>query len=115
MKQSAIKTLGAVALGAAFAATAAGSAAAAPAAPEAGAALDLVTRTLPVKDVTSKLPAPLPDVLAATGPALGTVQRTTPYAVDAVKTANPVQQLVGGLPVNGLGKGLPVNGIPLGG
>ncbi|MFD7086335.1 ATP-binding protein [Streptomyces sp. NPDC059896] len=115
MKQSAIKTLGTVALGAAFAATAAGSAAAAPAAPQAGAALDLVTKTLPVGDLAGQLPAPLPDVLTATGLVLSTVQTTAPYAIDAVKTANPVQQLVGGLPVNGLGKGLPVNGIPLGG
>lgn len=115
MKQAAIKTLGVAALGAAFAAIAAGSATAAPAGPNAGAALDLVTKTLPLERVTDQLPAPLPDVVAATKLALGTVQQTTPHAVGAVKTANPVQQLVGGLPVNGLGKGLPVNGIPLGG
>ncbi|MFD7286165.1 ATP-binding protein [Streptomyces sp. NPDC059863] len=115
MKQSAIKTLGTVALGAAFAATAAGSASAASVVPGAAAPTDLVTKTLPVGDLVGQLPQPLPSALAATGLALGTVQQTMPYAADAVKTASPVQQLVGGLPVNGLGKGLPVNGIPLGG
>ncbi|MEV6418149.1 ATP-binding protein [Streptomyces sp. NPDC051662] len=112
MKQSAIKTLGTVALGAAFAATAAGSATAAPAPAAPG---DLVTKTLPVGDLVGQLPQPLPSALAATGLALGTIQQTMPYATDAVKEAGPVQQLVGGLPVNGLGKGLPVNGLPLGG
>ncbi|MGV9571793.1 ATP-binding protein, partial [Streptomyces nigra] len=45
MKQSAAKSLGVAALGAAFAATGAGAANAAPAVPDAGAALDTVTRT----------------------------------------------------------------------
>ncbi|MFE4367143.1 ATP-binding protein [Streptomyces sp. NPDC056835] len=115
MKQSAIKTLGTVALGAAFAATAAGSASAAPAVPGTGTPLDLVTKTLPVGDLVGQLPAPLPSALTATGLALGTIQQTMPYATDAVQAAGPVQQLVGGLPVNSGGKGLPVNGIPLGG
>lgn len=56
MKQSAAKTLGVAALGAAFAAVGAGAANAAPAVPDASAALDTVTRTLPAENVTEALP-----------------------------------------------------------
>ena len=115
MKQSAVKTLGAVALGAAFAATAAGSAAAAPL-PDPSNALDTVTKTLPVGEVASQLPAGASDGVTASRSALGTVQQTPPQMLGAVKTANPLNGLLGGLPVNGLAKGgLPLNGIPLGG
>ena len=47
MKQSAAKTLGVAALGAAFAAAGAGAANAAPAVPDSSQALDTVTKTLP--------------------------------------------------------------------
>ncbi|WP_328583315.1 ATP-binding protein [Streptomyces sp. NBC_00370] len=115
MKQSAVKTIGAVALGAAFAATAAGSASAAPL-PDPAGALDTVTQTLPVDEVASQLPAGASDGVTASRSALGTVRQTSPQVLDAVKTANPVGGLLGGLPVNGLAQGgLPVNGIPLGG
>ncbi|MEV6514006.1 hypothetical protein AB0M61_48915, partial [Streptomyces sp. NPDC051642] len=59
MKQSAAKTLGVAALGAAFAAVAAGSASAAvaaPALPDATQALGTVTHTLPAENVAKALP-----------------------------------------------------------
>src|SRR3954468_15389732 len=56
MKQSAAKTLGVAALGAAFAAAGAGAANAAPAVPDASSALDTVTRTLPAENVAKALP-----------------------------------------------------------
>lgn len=58
MKQSAAKTLGVAALGAAFAAAGAGAANAAPVAPDAaGSALDTVTRTLPAENLSQAAPA----------------------------------------------------------
>ncbi|MFJ2215846.1 ATP-binding protein [Streptomyces sp. NPDC101062] len=127
MKQSAAKTLGAAALGAAFAAAAAGSASAAPAVPDTGAALGAlgsVTKTLPLDEAAGQLPQPLSGAATAAGSAVDTVEFTTPYALDAVRASsplgdlvsNPVGTLLGGLPVNGLADGgLGINGIPLGG
>ncbi|MFC9427382.1 ATP-binding protein [Streptomyces sp. NPDC059255] len=122
MKQSAAKTLGVAALGAAFAAAAAGSASAAPAVPDAGAALGVVgsvSKTLPVEDLGKQLPEPLPEATNAAGSAVDTLEFTTPYALDAVQAgaaANPLTALLGGLPVQGLlGGGNGINGIPLGG
>jgi hypothetical protein len=101
MKQSAVKTLGVAALGAAFAATAAtGSASAAPSVPDAGSALDLVTRTLPADQVTEQLPTGTDGALTAGRSALGTIQQTVPMAVGALQ-AGPAAGLLGGLPIQG--------------
>ncbi|TPQ20559.1 ATP-binding protein [Streptomyces sporangiiformans] len=114
MKQSAAKTLGVAALGAAFAAVGAGAANAAPAVPDAP-ALDTVTQTLqnsPVNGATT-LPAGSPDVLAQGQDALGGgLSAAQPAAAGALSDgpAVPATGLLGGLPA----KGLPVNGVPLG-
>ncbi|MET9918151.1 hypothetical protein ABZZ04_13805 [Streptomyces sp. NPDC006435] len=112
MKQSAARTLGVAALGAAFAAAAAGTASAAvlpggaaatTVLPVAGAALDTATRTLPAEDVTTTLLGKGQQKLVggATGTAKG---------------------LLGGLPAGGglNANGLTANGLststlPLGG
>ncbi|MFG2624093.1 hypothetical protein [Streptomyces sp. NPDC048473] len=105
MKQSAARTFGVAALGAAFAAAAAGTAsaavlpadAAATALPVAGSALETATRSLPAQDTATKL--------------LGTGQQK--LAGDATA---PVKGLLGGLPAGGLStNGLSTNGLPLGG
>ncbi|WP_329401402.1 ATP-binding protein [Streptomyces melanogenes] len=105
MKQSAVKTLGAAAVGVAFAAAAAGTASAAPAiagVPELP-ALSGLTKTLPVEGVTSKLPMGAPESLTAGQNALGKGASTLPTG-----GADPVGGLLGGLPVGGaLGGGLP--------
>ncbi|QNE75401.1 hypothetical protein F0344_12920 [Streptomyces finlayi] len=100
MKQSAVRTLGVAALGAAFAAAAAGSASAAP--------------SLPVDAATAAVPA---------GTALDAVSHALPTVQDAAgrilkgqesaggDVATPVTGLLGGLPT----KGLSANGLPLGG
>ncbi|MCW7947224.1 ATP-binding protein [Streptomyces hygroscopicus] len=115
MKQSAAKTLGVAALGAAFAAAGAGVASAAPAVPDV-AGPDTVTRTLPVGDAAKVLPG-AGDVLGQGRNALGgAVAATRPVAEEAVTggPATPVAGLLGGLPVRGLPThGLPVNGAPL--
>ncbi|GAA3495545.1 hypothetical protein GCM10019016_026450 [Streptomyces prasinosporus] len=91
MKQSAAKTLGVAALGAAFAAAGAGAADAAPVVPDAAPALDSVTRAVPAQDVSGVLPAERP---AAQGQGAG---------------------LLGGLPLEGVPtQGSHLNGIPLG-
>jgi hypothetical protein len=102
MKQSAAKTLGAAALGAAFVAAAAGSAAAAPAAPDAAAALGALSQALPVDQVASTLPAGGPEALKAGQDALGKGALG--------EGQDPVQGLLGGLPT----KGLPTGGLPTG-
>lgn len=108
MKQSAAKTLGVAALGAAFAATAAGTASAAPAAPDAGGALDSVTKNLPTESLTSGLPDGTAEGLtaarSAVGSGLSTVGQTAPTALSAITAANPLTGLLGGLPVGSLGK-----------
>ncbi|MET8244895.1 ATP-binding protein [Streptomyces sp. NPDC005202] len=91
MKQSAAKTLGVAALGAAFAAAGAGAANAAPAVPDASQALGTVTKSLPSKTG-----------LAAAQPVAEKV-----LAGDAAKSG---AGLLGGLPV----QALPANGLPLG-
>ncbi|MCX5204630.1 ATP-binding protein [Streptomyces sp. NBC_00237] len=107
MKQSAAKTLGAAALGAAFVAAAAGSAsaAAAPAAPDAAATLGAVTQALPVDQVASKLPAGGHEALMAGQDALG---KGAMAAVPNGEGKDPVSGLLGGLPT----KGLPTGGLP---
>ncbi|MEW1723114.1 ATP-binding protein [Streptomyces sp. NPDC093109] len=134
MKQSAVKTIGAAALGAAFAVAAAGSASAAPAVPDVGGALDtlgVVAETLPLESVAEKLPAPASEVVTTGRAALDTVKKTAPQAQKVgqsvgqkvgqkaaaskgTKAADPISGLLGGLPVGSLtGNGL--NGLPLGG
>ncbi|MFI5802643.1 ATP-binding protein [Streptomyces sp. NPDC051561] len=121
MKQSAAKTLGVAALGAAFAATAAGSAAAAvgPSVPDAAGALTAVTSALPVDQATSKLPAGAPEALNAGKDALGRSAATAPttaaQSLPAGEGADPVSGLLGGLPTKGLPtQGLPTQGLPTG-
>jgi len=117
MKQSAAKTLGVAALGAAFAATGAGVASAAPAVPDASSALDTVTQTLPAENVTKALPG-AGETLGQGQGALGAGVAAAQPAVAKVLAggpAAPVAGLLGGLPVKGLPThGLPLNGIPIG-
>ncbi|MFJ9406198.1 hypothetical protein [Streptomyces sp. NPDC101393] len=90
MKQGTIKTLGAAALGAAFAVSAAGVASAAPSI-NAGDAL----HNLPVKDVTKTVSGAANSAKPATGP---------------VKTKNNTKgnSLLGGLPTSAVTTGLPL-------
>ncbi|MFF9024034.1 ATP-binding protein [Streptomyces eurythermus] len=127
MKQSAAKTLGVAALGAAVAAIGAGAANAAPAAPDAARTLDTVTKLLPPAQVVDALPdsgavktlKPLAKrgVAAAVPAARKGLVAAQPVAERAVAEGptKPVADLLGGLPVKGLPtKGTPVNGLPLG-
>jgi hypothetical protein len=116
MKKSAVKTIGAAALGAAFAATAAGVAAAET--PEALTSLDSVTSVVPVQDTLTKLPAGAPESLTGGRAALtesastlpGTLQGTGERVLAADAT-EPVKALLGGLPVGDLTKGLTGGGL----
>jgi hypothetical protein len=125
MKQSAAKTLGVAALGAAFAAAGAGvaSAAPAPAVPDV-AGLGNVTQALPTGNVTQALPTGnVTQALPGAGEALGQGQNALGAAVAAAQPtaervvadgpAAPVAGLLGGLPAKGLPQGVPLNGIPL--
>ncbi|MGW0709388.1 ATP-binding protein [Streptomyces sp. NPDC002643] len=128
MKQSAAKTLGVAALGAAIAAAGAGAANAAPSAPapDASQALGTVTQSLPVEKVSQALPSATGAVTQgqrALGAGLEAAQPAT-ASVLAEGPTSPVGKLLGGLPVGqtalpttqGLGtNGLGVNGLPLGG
>lgn len=106
MKQSATKTLGVAALGAAFAAVGAGAANAAPALSQTGQVADTVGQVLPAGNVTKALPG-ADQALAPVGP---TVDRT----LDATRPVDSVTGLLGGLPVRTLpAKGLSVNGLPV--
>ncbi|MFF9895562.1 ATP-binding protein [Streptomyces longispororuber] len=153
MKQSAAKTLGVAALGAAFAALGAGAAHAAPAAvPDPATALETVTTTLPLDQAAGTLPAGAPESLtagqdtltsgvSAPGPAVDRLVPALPTesVEGATKTAtapgddegedgrkaagresgeqqsaDPVAQLLGGLPTQGLPtQGLPTQGLGL--
>ncbi|MEU4037137.1 ATP-binding protein [Streptomyces collinus] len=120
MKQSAAKTLGVAALGAAFAAVGAGAASAAPAVPDATQAthaLDSVTGALPAGNVGKALPGAGQALTQGQG-ALGTGVAAARPAVQKVLTGGPtapVAGLLGGLPLKGLPThGAPVNGLPLG-
>jgi hypothetical protein len=121
MKQSAAKTLGVAALGAAFAAVGAGAAAAAPAVPDATQAtqaLDGVTKTLPAGNVGKALPgagAALAQGKGAVGAGVAAAQPAVQNALSKSPAA-PGAQLLGGLPVHSTGlptHGVAVNGIPL--
>ncbi|MFG2558319.1 hypothetical protein [Streptomyces sp. NPDC048496] len=116
MKQSAARTLGVAALGAAFAAAAAGTASAS-ALPVAGSALP-----------SPKLSAPLEQGVAPFGSALGTATQSLPVQDTATKllgsgqtkvvhdATSPLGGLLGGLPAGGVkANGLSTNSLPLGG
>lgn len=112
MKQSAVKTLGVAALGAAFAAVGAGAANAAPAAPDAGKVLGSVSKSLPTENVSKTLP----EADRALDQAKPTVEKSLdtaqPVAHETLEN-DPVEStfgLLGGLPV----QGVLVNGLPLG-
>ncbi|MEU9189997.1 ATP-binding protein [Streptomyces sp. NPDC048484] len=114
MKQSAAKTLGVAALGAAFAAAGAGAANAAPAVPDAAPALGTATSALPVGGVAKTLPAASGESLTQGQNTLGTAVAAAQPVVMNLLAKGPAG-LLGGLPVQGLPtQGLPVNGIPLG-
>ncbi|MEU6256084.1 ATP-binding protein [Streptomyces sp. NPDC047043] len=114
MKQSAAKTLGVAALGAAFAATGAGAANAAPAVPDATGTLNTVTQALPGEGLTHAMPAAQQAVTQgkpAIERGLASVQPSARKALADGPTM-PVSGLLGGLPMQ---PGLPqVNGAPVG-
>jgi hypothetical protein len=100
MKQSAAKTLGVAALGAAFAAAGAGVASAAPgpAPPDTGQALDKASQALAAQDASQAQPGE--------GAVVGKEQRTAgadraPEQPATAPLTKPVNKLLGGLPVNG--------------
>jgi hypothetical protein len=114
MKQSAAKTLGVAALGAAFAATGAGAANAAPAVPDATGTLDSVTSALPAQSVSQALPgagAAVAQGKPTLERGLSSVQPSARRALADGPSA-PVTGLLGGLPV--APGGLPVHAGPLG-
>ncbi|MFD4144010.1 hypothetical protein [Streptomyces sp. NPDC058572] len=122
MKQSAAKTLGVAALGAAFAAAAAGtsSAAALPDLTAGTGALDTVTNAAPVQEAVDKLPAGAATSLAGGRMALGAVDaaRTAAAAHQSAAKKLPAAQqpAAKALPADGLAPvtGL-LGGMPIGG
>ncbi|MFF8970691.1 ATP-binding protein [Streptomyces sp. NPDC014995] len=124
MKQSAAKTLGVAALGAAFAATGAGAAHAAPSLPDATQALGGFNQTLPTEKVSESLPG-ADQVLEQAQPALNgglAAEQAAAERALAEGSAKPVAGLLGGLPVGQElptqelpTQGLPTNGLPLDG
>ncbi|MFJ4976057.1 ATP-binding protein [Streptomyces coeruleorubidus] len=118
MKQSAAKSLGVAALGAAFAAAGAGAAnAAAPALPDTAQTLETVTQALPAEQRSQTLPGSgeaLGQGQTATGAGLAAAQPVAEQLL-AQGPTGPDAKLLGGLPVEGLPThGLPVNGVPVG-
>ncbi|WP_409239168.1 ATP-binding protein [Streptomyces sp. PA5.6] len=108
MKQSAAKTLGVAALGAAFAAAGAGAANAAPAVADPAAALGPVSSVVPAAGATESLTAgqnALGSGLNAAQPVLGNAAGPKPGG-----PTSPISGLLGGLPTGGTG----LNGLPLG-
>jgi len=115
MKQSAAKTLGVAALGAAFAATGAGAANASPAVPDATGTLGSVTSALPAQNVSQALPgAAVAQGKPALERGLSSVQPSARALADGPSA--PVAGLLGGMPVQSSlpTHGLPVNGLPIG-
>ncbi|MBT2412822.1 ATP-binding protein [Streptomyces sp. ISL-12] len=113
MKQSAAKTLGVAALGAAFAAAGAGAANAAPVVPELGPTVDGVVRTLPAAERLAQA-APGAQAPGAKGAdAKGTTPGADARPAAAQSVADtltkgpvaPVARMLGGLPVKGLSLG----------
>lgn len=119
MKQSAAKTLGVAALGAAFAVAGAGAANAAPTVPDASQALGTVTQALPVQNVDGVLPG-AGEALSQAQPAVAAGLSAVQPAAEQALADGPAAQLsglLGGLPVGQTGlpvSGLPVSGLPLG-
>ncbi|MGW8061816.1 ATP-binding protein [Streptomyces ziwulingensis] len=122
MKQSAAKTLGVAALGAAFAAAGAGAATAAPELPDTARTVDSVAAALPAETVSQVVPG-ASNVLKQGRHVSGTGLTAAQPVVEQVLNeqlsngpTKPVAGLLGGLPTQGLPtQGLPVNGLPLGG
>ncbi|MFD4790160.1 ATP-binding protein [Streptomyces sp. NPDC058459] len=122
MKQSAVKTLGVAALGAAFAAVGAGVADAAPAVPDGLPVVGSVAHTLPAANVTHALPGAAEAVSQGQGVIGGGLNTARPalQKMLAQGPTAPVAGLLGGLPAQGLPThglpthGLGFNGIPLG-
>ncbi|AIV34547.1 ATP-binding protein [Streptomyces sp. G3] len=122
MKQSAAKTLGVAALGAAFAAAGAGAATAAPELPDTAQTVDSVARTLPAETVSQVAPGAgnaLEQGRRIAGTGLTVAQPVVEQVVAeqlAEGPTEPVAKLLGGVPLKGLPtQGLPVNGLPIGG
>ncbi|KOT95215.1 MULTISPECIES: hypothetical protein [Streptomyces] len=122
MKQSAAKTLGVAALGAAFAAAGAGAATAAPELPDAAQTVDSVARTLPAETVSQVAPGAgnvLEQGRKVSHTGLTVAQPVAEQLVAeqvAEGPTKPVAKLLGGVPLEGLPtQGLPVNGLPIGG
>ncbi|MET7292050.1 ATP-binding protein [Streptomyces griseoloalbus] len=115
MKQSAAKTLGVAALGAAFAAAGAGAANAAPAVPDALPVLDTVTQAVPAEKLSGALPGS-DQALAAGQELVGTGAAAAQPVAGQPAPELPVAGLLGGLPLPGVPtQGLPsLNGVPLG-
>jgi hypothetical protein len=104
MKQSAAKTLGVAALGAAFAAAGAGAANAAPAVPDAAPVLGTVSKAVPAGNVTKTLPG-----------ADKTLDQAKPVVQNGLAAAQPATQLQHNQtsPVGTLLGGLPLRSVPL--
>ncbi|MDQ1016779.1 ATP-binding protein [Streptomyces afghaniensis] len=117
MKQSAAKSLGAAALGAAFAVAGAGAANAAPALPDTAQTLETVTQALPAEQLSQELPGSgeaLGQGQTAGGAGLAAAQPVAEQLL-AEGSTGPAAQLLGGLPVQDLPThGLPVNSVPVG-
>ncbi|MBC9730510.1 ATP-binding protein [Streptomyces sp. TRM68367] len=117
MKQSAVKTLGVAALGAAFAAAGAGAANAAPALPDTSQALGTVTQALPAESLPQTLPGSDEALGEGQGAAGAPLTAAQPVAEQllAEGPTGPAAGLPGGMSTEGLpAQGAPVNGIPLG-
>jgi hypothetical protein len=116
MKQATVKTLGAAALGAAFAAAGAGTASAVGLDSVQATAGDLV-RTLPVEDTADKLPGDSGEVVTTGAKVLAGDDATLPLASDTLSHTAQTSggnSAVPGDPSSLLG-GLPVGGLPVGG
>ena len=124
MKQSSVKTLGAAALGAAFAAAAAGSASAATLPDGVQSTTDQVVHTLPVHEAADQLPGRSGEVVETGADLLSgetgalpvadhTLSHTAANAPAQAETLlEPATQLLGGLPVQPDGlAGLPVSDL----
>ncbi|MEV5885498.1 ATP-binding protein [Streptomyces sp. NPDC052020] len=109
MKQSVAKTLGAAALGAAFAAAGAGTAGAVGGAPDPGQALDPITRTLPVESLARSLPGAGEALTQGERAAEGGLAAVQPTAQKLPQSPiDPLAGLLGGVPVNKLPVTLPL-------
>ncbi|MGV9311515.1 ATP-binding protein [Streptomyces sp. NPDC003691] len=116
MKQSAVKTLGAAALGVAFAAAAAGTASAQPALSDSATSLDSITGALPVQEALTQLPTGAPESLSGAQGALTESASTLPGTLQGAGQRVLAGELVGGDPLGSLLGGLPLgSALPGGG